>query len=94
MTDPREEVSDTVNGLTFQYTAGSFFQNNPFVLPHMVQYVVDKAKAAPGLRFLVDAYCGGGLFCLSASKHFEVSGGKGGHQSWLSRAGDPVDPLT
>jgi 23S rRNA (uracil1939-C5)-methyltransferase/tRNA (uracil-5-)-methyltransferase len=78
ITDPREEVSDTVNGLTFKYTAGSFFQNNPFVLPHMVQYVVDKAKAAPGLRFLVDAYCGGGLFCLSASKHFEVSGFVGG----------------
>ena len=26
VTDTREEVSDTVNGLTFHYTAGSFFQ--------------------------------------------------------------------
>jgi hypothetical protein len=45
----------------------------------MVRHVVDKARApvaAPaGLRFLVDAYCGGGLFCLSASRHFEVRAG-------------------
>jgi hypothetical protein len=26
VTDPRAEVSDTVNDLTFRYTAGSFFQ--------------------------------------------------------------------
>ena len=70
--DPREEVSDTVNHLTFNYTAGSFFQNNAYVLPHMVSYVVGKAKAT-NLRYLVDAYCGGGLFCLSASRDFEVS---------------------
>lgn len=70
--DPRVEVSDTVNQFTFHYTAGSFFQNNPYVLPHMVQYVVGKAKAT-NLRYLVDAYCGGGLFCLSASRDFEVS---------------------
>ena len=112
VTDTRAEVSSTVNGLTFKYTAGSFFQvrrrgevdergredprhvgthtrhdarlthlpahhhhqqqNNPFVLPHMVRHVVDQARAGAGLRFLVDAYCGGGLFCLSASQYFEV----------------------
>ena len=37
----------------------------------MVSYVVGKAKAT-NLRYLVDAYCGGGLFCLSASRDFEV----------------------
>ncbi len=71
VTDPRQEVSDTVGGLTFKYTAGSFFQNNPYVLPHMVEYVTSKARG-PNVRFLVDAYCGGGLFCLSASKDFEA----------------------
>jgi len=71
VTDPRAEVSDQVGGLLFKYTAGSFFQNNPYVLPHMVEYVVRKA-GAPNVRYLVDAYCGGGLFCLSASKNFEA----------------------
>jgi 23S rRNA (uracil1939-C5)-methyltransferase/tRNA (uracil-5-)-methyltransferase len=47
-------------------------QNNPFVLPLMVEHVVSRAQG-PGLRFLVDAYCGGGLFAITASKAFEVS---------------------
>ncbi|GAB5032894.1 sam-dependent methyltransferase [Nannochloropsis oceanica] len=71
VTDPRVEVSDKIRGLTFKYTAGSFFQNNPFMLPEMVGYVTGKAREG-GMRFLVDAYCGGGLFCLSASKDFEA----------------------
>jgi len=71
VTDPRVEVSDIVGGLTFKYTAGSFFQNNPFVLPGMVGYVTGKAREG-GEKYLVDAYCGGGLFCLSASKDFEA----------------------
>lgn len=66
VTDPRVEVSDTVGGLTFKYTAGSFFQNNPFMLPEMVGYVTGKAREG-GMRFLVDAYCGGGVV-LSVSK--------------------------
>lgn len=77
--DTRETVSDTVGGVTFRYTAGEFFQNNAYALPLMVHHVVTQAKAplpqtnaAP--RYLVDAYCGGGLFCLSAAKHFEVRG--------------------
>lgn len=75
--DTRETVSDTVGGVTFRYTAGEFFQNNAYALPLMVHHVVTQAKAplpdtgiAP--RYLVDAYCGGGLFCLSAAKHFQV----------------------
>lgn len=54
--------------------AGEFFQNNPYVLPHMVDYVVARAKEG-GAKNLIDAYCGGGLFCLSASTSFENCAG-------------------
>lgn len=54
--------------------AGEFFQNNPYVLPHMVDYVVARAREG-GAKNLIDAYCGGGLFCLSASTSFEKCAG-------------------
>lgn len=57
-----------------RYQAGEFFQNNPYVLPHMVDYVVSRAKEG-GAKNLIDAYCGGGLFCLSASTSFEQCAG-------------------
>ncbi|CAM9120525.1 unnamed protein product [Discosporangium mesarthrocarpum] len=73
-TDPNAEVSARVNGLLFKFKAGEFFQNNPFVLPLMVDYVVSQARKG-GTRYLIDAYCGGGLFCLSASPSFEKCAG-------------------
>jgi 23S rRNA (uracil1939-C5)-methyltransferase/tRNA (uracil-5-)-methyltransferase len=63
-----------VGDLTFQFLAGDFFQNNPFILPAFTGYVAGQA-AAGGARFLVDAYCGSGLFALSLAKHFEKVAG-------------------
>ncbi len=40
------------------------------VLPLMTQYVERQAKIN-GARFLVDCYCGGGLFCITASRTFD-----------------------
>lgn len=40
----------------------------------MVDYVVARAKEG-GAKNLIDAYCGGGLFCLSASSSFEKCAG-------------------
>ena len=40
----------------------------------MVDYVVSRAKEG-GAKNLIDAYCGGGLFCLSASTSFEQCAG-------------------
>jgi 23S rRNA (uracil1939-C5)-methyltransferase/tRNA (uracil-5-)-methyltransferase len=56
--------------LRLNFLARDFFQNNPFVLPAFVGYVRDQA-AASGARFLVDAYCGSGLFALAAAPAFE-----------------------
>ena len=70
MTDPKKVVSEKVGELIFQFKAGEFFQNNPFILPSLVDYVVEQAKTGTS-SLLVDAYCGGGLFSLSAAKHFK-----------------------
>ena len=70
VTDPRASVTETVGDLTLRFVAGDFFQNNPSILPAFVGHAVDLAKAS-GARHLVDAYCGSGLFALSAARHFE-----------------------
>lgn len=69
-TDFKAVASERVGDLTFQFLAGDFFQNNPFILPAFTDYVAGQA-AAGGTRFLVDAYCGSGLFALTLAKHFE-----------------------
>jgi 23S rRNA (uracil1939-C5)-methyltransferase/tRNA (uracil-5-)-methyltransferase len=70
ITNPKEVVSERVGDLIFQFKAGEFFQNNPFILPKLVDYVIKQAMLDDA-DLLVDAYCGGGLFSLSAAKHFK-----------------------
>ncbi|MFP4167142.1 MAG: class I SAM-dependent RNA methyltransferase [Opitutales bacterium] len=70
VTDPQAVVSERVGELTLQFKAGEFFQNNPFLLPELVGHVVEEAGIA-GARFLLDAYCGVGLFALSAARAFD-----------------------
>ncbi len=71
-TDFKATVSERVGDLSFRFLAGDFFQNNPFILPAFTGYV---AKQAAGARFLVDAYCGSGLFALTLAKNFEQVAG-------------------
>lgn len=60
--------------LRLHFLARDFFQNNPFILPAFTAYVRDQA-AATGAKYLVDAYCGSGLFALSCAPAFtRVSG--------------------
>jgi len=73
-TDAREIITERVEGIEFSFPAGEFFQNNPSILGAFVRYVGEKA-AASGARYLIDAYCGSGLFCLTSAKHFEKAAG-------------------
>lgn len=73
-TDFKATATERVGELTFQFLAGDFFQNNPFILPLFTGYVAKQASAG-GARFLVDAYCGSGLFALTLAKHFEKVAG-------------------
>jgi tRNA/tmRNA/rRNA uracil-C5-methylase (TrmA/RlmC/RlmD family) len=69
-TDYDTVVTEQVGGLKLKFLARDFFQNNPFILPAFAGHVRAQA-AAGGARFLVDAYCGSGLFALSAASAFE-----------------------
>ncbi|RYD25048.1 MAG: class I SAM-dependent RNA methyltransferase, partial [Verrucomicrobiaceae bacterium] len=73
-TDFRAVATEQVGELKFQFLAGDFFQNNPFILPAFTGYVA-KHACAGGARYLVDAYCGSGLFSLTLAKHFEQVAG-------------------
>lgn len=63
-------ITEEVGDLRLRFLARDFFQNNPFILPAFTGYVREQA-AGTGARFLVDAYCGSGLFALSAARGFE-----------------------
>ncbi len=65
-----EEVPLEGGALRLKFLARDFFQNNPFLLPAFVAHVAAEAAGA-GARFLVDAYCGSGLFALGAARRFE-----------------------
>lgn len=58
------------HAVKLHFLARDFFQNNPFILPAFTDYVRRQA-AGSGARFLVDAYCGSGLFALTAASAFE-----------------------
>ncbi len=70
VTDPKRIVSEKVGAYIFQFKAGEFFQNNPFILPALVEHVMAAARG-DGVANLIDAYCGGGLFAIHAAAHFK-----------------------
>ncbi|MBC7980228.1 MAG: class I SAM-dependent RNA methyltransferase [Armatimonadetes bacterium] len=72
--NPKAVARERVGDVDFDFLAGEFFQNNPFILPKFTAYVGEMALAA-GAKYLVDAYCGSGLFGLSLAKRFEQVAG-------------------
>ena len=70
VTDYDAVITEMVGDLKLHFLARDFFQNNPFILPAFTGYVRDQA-AGGGARFLVDAYCGSGLFALASAPAFE-----------------------
>ncbi|CAJ1938868.1 unnamed protein product [Cylindrotheca closterium] len=76
VTDHKEYMTTTIKDLKFRYLAGNFFQVNNFVIPLMVDAVV-KAATQPTKKgtppsYLLDCYCGSGLFALSAASSFDA----------------------
>ncbi|MBQ4614645.1 MAG: class I SAM-dependent RNA methyltransferase [Akkermansia sp.] len=70
ITNNNAVCTEKVGELTFNFLAGDFFQNNPYILPAFTDYVARQACAG-GARYLVDAYCGSGLFALTLASRFE-----------------------
>lgn len=58
--------------------AGSFFQNNNSILPSLLKYIADAIRPAGTVRdpavksYLVDTYCGSGLFGVALADQFDV----------------------
>ncbi|MCE9518293.1 MAG: class I SAM-dependent RNA methyltransferase [Verrucomicrobia bacterium] len=74
LTDNKDIAIEEVEGIRFEFQAGDFFQNNPFILPAFVRHVAVEASQH-GATHLIDAYCGSGLFALGCAKHFaDVTG--------------------
>lgn len=69
-TDPRANILQTVNNVTFEFRAGEFFQTNIPITSLLVNYVLLEARRNQS-KFLIDAYCGSGLFSLCGAQHFE-----------------------
>ena len=66
--DPKETVTEYVDDYKFQFSAGEFFQNNNSILESVIGYVKSnlyKSKSSP--TYLVDAYCGSGLFSITCA---------------------------
>ncbi|OBA24275.1 S-adenosyl-L-methionine-dependent methyltransferase [Metschnikowia bicuspidata var. bicuspidata NRRL YB-4993] len=69
VTESRTIVTEYVNGYTFEFSAGEFFQNNNLILPIVTEYVKNNLQipgsGAEDQNYLVDAYCGSGLFSIT-----------------------------
>jgi 23S rRNA (uracil1939-C5)-methyltransferase/tRNA (uracil-5-)-methyltransferase len=74
VTDMKAVATEQVGSFKFKFIAGEFFQNNPHVLPVMVDYALNQAKAG-NIDYLVDAYCGVGVFAICGHSHFKKIAG-------------------
>lgn len=81
ITSYRSTVREKVEDVRFETPSGTFFQNNRSVLPGLVQYVREailtarKGKDAEQDHYLVDTYCGSGLFALLLAPLFKKVAG-------------------
>ena len=60
-----------VHGLNFKFPAGSFFQNNPYILKEIISFLETYLQKYPQIKYVVDTYCGVGVFCLALAKHVQ-----------------------
>jgi len=84
ITDSNATSTEYIDCFKFTNPAGSFFQNNNSILPIFTQYIrnhilpttnPDNTDQPPEIKYLIDAYCGSGLFTITLSSLFERSTG-------------------
>ncbi|KAK5034152.1 tRNA(m5U54)methyltransferase [Exophiala sideris] len=72
--DSKSFTTEYIADWTFVSRANSFFQNNNSILPTFIKYVRDnclpKNTQGPPIKYLLDAYCGSGLFAIGLSPLF------------------------
>ena len=81
ITDQRAISTEYIDNFEFKNTAGAFFQNNNSILPKFTAYIreailptTQPPKSKP-IKYLIDAYCGSGLFTITLSSLFHSSMG-------------------
>lgn len=79
-TDSKNTITEFIGKYKFQSPAGAFFQNNNAIMPLLTGYVKDRLKSESQVqsnteRYLVDAYCGSGLFSITCSDGFAAISG-------------------
>ena len=81
ITDQRAISTEYINNFEFRNTAGAFFQNNNSILPKFTDYIQQRIippsseEHAKPIEYLIDAYCGSGLFTITLSSLFSSSMG-------------------
>lgn len=80
ITSYRAIVREKVGETRFETPSGSFFQNNRAILPLLIDYIRQAIlDAREGLseaeHYLVDTYCGSGLFALMLAPLFKHTAG-------------------
>jgi tRNA (uracil-5-)-methyltransferase len=78
VTDQNAKSVEYIDDFVFENTAGAFFQNNNSILPRFTGYIRDHVLPPPSskpIKFLIDAYCGSGLFTITLSSMFTASTG-------------------
>ncbi|PKI84250.1 Trm2p [Malassezia vespertilionis] len=78
VTDHKATVYELVGDIKFATPAGAFFQNNRSIIPLVVDYVKQQSflqsnQTKP--QYLVDTYCGSGLFALTLAGMFHQVAG-------------------
>lgn len=75
ITDHHAVVRERVAGKMFTFSANSFFQNNNGILGALVDCIQEMLPSQKEDGYLVDTYCGSGLFGITLADMFtEVSG--------------------
>lgn len=75
VTDHKATVHERVGGTTFSTPAGAFFQNNRSIIPLVMDYVKSQLPSKSSPQYLVDTYCGSGLFAICLAPLFDQVAG-------------------
>lgn len=81
VTAPKETITEFISDYKLQTKAYAFFQNNNSILPIFTTYIRDNvlprtpAPTQSPIKYLIDAYCGSGLFTITLSSLFQASTG-------------------
>ncbi|KAF2094949.1 uracil-5--methyltransferase [Rhizodiscina lignyota] len=76
VTDSNAKTTEYIDSFVFTNRAGAFFQNNNSILSPFTSFVRENVlppasgEATPKLKYLIDAYCGSGLFSITLASLF------------------------